>query len=201
MKLLRVIQERKFQRLGGKRDIKIDVRIIVATNVDLYKAVKSGKFRNDLFHRLNEFYILLPLLRERREDIPILANYFLNEANNELNKDIKGFSPETMKFLLNYHWPGNVRELKNLIRKAVLLTNSEYITFSNLSPGIISPKEEIDITKSLAEGLSFEEIAKNFERDLIQKALEKAGNNKTYAAKILKIQRKGLYRKMKKLGL
>ncbi len=123
MKLLRVIQERKLQHLGGKKDINIDVRIIVATNVDLYEAVKSGKFRNDLFHRLNEFHIFIPPLRERKEDIPTLAKHFLNMANKELNRKIKGFSADAMKFLHNYSWPGNVRELKNAIRRAVILTD------------------------------------------------------------------------------
>ena len=204
MKLLRVIQERKLQHLGGKIDIKIDVRIIAATNTDVYEAVKSGKFRNDLFHRLNEFHIFLPPLRERKEDVPILAKHFLNKANKELNRKIKGFTADAMKFLHNYQWPGNVRELKNLIKKAVILNDydiSEYITLADLSSDIIKPYDEIDITKTLDRGSSFEEITKNFERNLIQRALEKAGNNKTYAAEILKIQRKALYRKMEKLGL
>jgi len=204
MKLLRVIEERKLQHLGGKKDIDINVRIIAATNIDFYEAVKSGKFRNDLFQRLNEFYIFLPPLRERKEDIPILAKHFLDKANKELNRKIKGFAADAMKFLHNYHWPGNVRELKNVIKKAVILIDydiSEYITLGDLSPDIIKPYNEIDITKTLDKGLSFEDITQNFERDLIQKALTKAGNNKTYAAKILKIQRKALYRKMRKLGL
>jgi len=203
MKLLRVIQERKLQHLGGKKDINIDVRIIVATNVDLYEAVKSGKFRNDLFHRLNEFHIFIPALRERKEDIPTLAKHFLNMANKELNRKIKGFSADTMKFLHNYSWPGNVRELKNAIRRAVILTDynvSEYINLSSLSADM-KQQEEIEMIKTFEEGFSFGEIIKNFERNLIQKALEKADNNKTQAAKILKIQRKALYRKMEKLGL
>jgi len=203
MKLLRVIQERKLQHLGGKKDINIDVRIIVATNVDLYEAVKSGKFRNDLFHRLNEFHIFIPPLRERKEDIPTLAKHFLNMANKELNRKIKGFSADTMKFLHNYSWPGNVRELKNAIRRAVILTDynvSEYINLSSLSADM-KQQEEIEMIKTFEEGFSFGEIIKNLERNLIQKALEKADNNKTQAAKILKIQRKALYRKMEKLGL
>ena len=203
MKLLRVIQERKLQHLGGKKDINIDVRIIVATNVDLYEAVKSGKFRNDLFHRLNEFHILIPPLRERKEDIPTLAKHFLNMANKELNRKIKGFSEDAMKFLHNYSWPGNVRELKNAIRRAVILTDydvSEYISLTSLFSDM-KQQEEIEMIKTFEEGFSFGEIIKNFERNLIQKALEKADNNKTQAAKILKIQRKALYRKMEKLGL
>ncbi len=203
MKLLRVIQERKLQHLGGKKDINIDVRIIVATNVDLYEAVKSGKFRNDLFHRLNEFHIFIPPLRERKEDIPTLAKHFLNMANKELNRKIKGFSADAMKFLHNYSWPGNVRELKNAIRRAVILTDydvSEYISLTSLFSDM-KQQEEIEMIKTFEEGFSFGEIIKNFERNLIQKALEKADNNKTQAAKILKIQRKALYRKMEKLGL
>src|SRR3989338_3246000 len=119
MKLLRVIQERKLQHLGGKRDIGVDVRIIVATNINLSDAVKAGKFRDDLFHRLNEFHINLPPLRERKEDFPILTKYFLEMADLELGKKVEGFSGDAMKFLLVYHWPGNVRELKNVIKKAV----------------------------------------------------------------------------------
>lgn len=201
MKLLRVIQERKIQHLGGKRDIEVDVRIIVATNSDLYEAVKAGNFRNDLFHRLNEFHILLPTLRERKEDIPILAKYFLVAANSEFNKKIKEFPPKVMRFLLNYHWPGNVRELKNLIRRAVLLADSEYIMPSHLSSHTIKNQDEIDMTKTSAEGLSFEKITRNFERNLIQRALEKAGYNKTQTAKLLGMQRKTLYRRIKSLDL
>jgi DNA-binding NtrC family response regulator len=201
MKLLRVIQERKLQHLGGKRDVKIDVRVVAATNADLYEAVKKGRFRNDLFHRLNEFHISLPKLRERKEDIPVLVKYFLKEANLEFNKKVIGFSAEGIRFLLNYHWPGNIRELKNLIRKMVLLSDSEYITFDDLSSSIIEPKDETDLATSLAKGLSLEQITNNLERELIRKALEKANNNKTQASIILQIQRKALYRKMTRLGL
>jgi DNA-binding NtrC family response regulator len=203
MKLLRVIQERKLQHLGGKKDIKIDVRIIVATNRDLCQEVRSGNFRNDLFQRLNEFLILLPALRQRKEDIPTLARYFLKEANHELRKNIRRFSPEAMKFLLDYHWPGNVREMKNLIRKAALLADSEEIAISHLSSMTMKPQDEMDLPKIFNnnEELSFEEITRNFEKDLIRMALEKTGYNKTRAAKILKLHRKVLYRKMKSLGL
>ncbi len=201
MKLLRVIQVKKLQHIGGKKDIKIDVRIIIASNIDLYEAVKKGVFRKDLFYRLNEFRILLPSLKERSEDIPIMANYFLKEANNELNKKIKGFSPEAMKFMLNYHWPGNVRELRNLVRKGVLLTNSEYINSLDLSPEEIKAEETMDFNSYLFKGVSYKEIIEKFERDLIKRTLEKANNNKTRAAKILKMHRKALYRKMKSLNL
>ncbi len=199
MKFLRVIQERKLQHLGGRKDIKMDVRIIVATNTNLYETAKAGKFRDDLFHRLNEFHINLPPLRERKEDIPVLAKYFLDEANQELNKKIKGFSDEAMKFFLNYNWPGNVRELKNLIKRAVLLSDSEYISSSHLSLNNIACLENKPDSN---DGLnSFEDASKAFQRDLIKNALEKADGNKIKAAKILQINRKALYRKMKSLNL
>jgi len=202
MKLLRVIQERKLQHLGGKIDIQIDVRIIVATNTDLCQEVRKGNFRNDLFQRLNEFHIFLPALRERKEDIPILVKYFLKEANDEFHKNIRGFSPEAIKFLLDYDWPGNVRELKNLIKKAALLTDSVEITIAHLSSMMIRPLSEVGLPRIFYnENLSFEEITRNFEKDLIKRALEETGYNKTRAAKLLKLHRKALYRKMKSLGL
>lgn len=207
-KLLRVIEERKLRRLGGKKNLKVDVRIVVSTNKKIYELVRAGKFREDLFYRLNEFRIFLPPLRERKEDIPILTKYFLNEANNEFAKKIKGFSAEGMRFLLNYHWPGNGRELRNVIRRAVLLTESDYIMPVHLSTEeIINPQDGIDpliysgSTLSEVEGAPFEDITKRFEKDLIKKALEQAGGNKVKAAKILRMNRKALYRKMKRLEL
>jgi DNA-binding NtrC family response regulator len=211
MKLLRVIQERKIQHLGGKKDIRVDVRIIVATKINLYDAMKAGEFRDDLYHRLNEFHIDLPPLRERKEDIPILAKYFLEEANNALNKNIKEFSTEVMKFFLTYNWSGNVRELKNLTKRAVLLSDSEQINLSHLSLNIavcqnksdFPPKADPPLTKTngFNSDVSFEDADKEFQRNLIKQALEKAEGNKIKAAKILQINRKMLYRKMKSLNL
>jgi two-component system response regulator AtoC len=203
MKLLRVIQERKIQHLGGKKDIKVDVRIIVATKVNLYNAMKAGKFRDDLFHRLNEFYIDLPPLSERKEDIPVLAEYFLEEANNALSKNIKGFSRrggEAMEILLSYDWPGNVRELKNLVKRAALLCDSEYILANHLSLNIWS-QNNLKLTDGLNLTVSFKDATKEFQRDLIKKTLERADGNKTKAAKILQINRKALYRKIRSLDL
>lgn len=204
MKLLRVIQERRLQHLGGKRDIRIDVRIIVASNVNLSEAVRAGKFRNDLYHRLNEFQIELPKLTERKEDIPILAKYFLDEADSEFNKKVNGISSEAMKFLLNYSWPGNVRELRNIIKRAVLLAESDSIELGNFPPDnlkLYGDRRKTDVTQSLDKGVSFEEITKETEKDLIKKALERSGGNKIKAAEILKMNKKTLYRKIKKLGL
>jgi len=201
MKLLRVVQERKLQHLGGRKEIKIDVRIIVATKTNLSEAMKNGKFRDDLYYRLSEFHINLPPLRERKEDIPVLAKYFLEEANTELNKNIKGFSAEVIKFFSSYNWPGNVRELKNLVKRAVLLSNSEYISPNHLFLNMAGSQNNLKLTDGLNSTVSFKDAAKEFQRDLIKNALEKVGESKIKAAEILHINRKALYRKMKNLGL
>ena len=201
VKLLRVIEERKVQHIGGKRSIKIDVRIIATTNIDILEAVKKSEFRDDLFHRLFEFQISLPLLRERKDDIPVLAKNFLNEANEGLKKKIKGFSTKAMENLLNYHWPGNVRELKNVVKRAVLLTESGYIMPDQLSLDINKLQEEIYLSKGIEEGVSLENTIRKVERELIMKAIELADGNKSKAANILNIDRRTLYRRMKSLDL
>jgi len=202
-KLLRVIQERKITRLGGKKEIKVDVRIMVATKIDLLEDVRQGKFREDLFHRLNEFLIELPCLCERKEDIPILAKCFLEEANWELNKKIKAVSAQAMKMLLNYPWPGNIRELKNVIKKAVLVVDSEVIGPEHiLVDNSHCPKEPgLNDHLHLEEGRSLKEITRDVtnkvEREIIQQALTKTGGNRSKAAKLLKIDRASLYSKIK----
>jgi len=205
-KLLRAIQERRIQHLGGKKDIRVDVRIIAATNTNLFESVKTGKFRDDLFHRLNEFVISLPSLRERREDIPVLAKYFLNEANHELNKKIKGFSAEAMKSLLNYRWPGNVRELKNVIKRVVLLVDSPYIKPTDLvllndTASFKKPNIQQDIEKGTSLRKIMKEATEQIEEKAIKQALAKTGGNKARAAKILKITRTTLYSKIKEFRL
>ena len=208
MKLLRAVQERKFQHLGGKKDISVDVRIIVATNINLSEAVKIGRFRDDLFHRLNEFHIDLPSLRERKEDLPILTKYFLHEANKDLNKKVEGFSGEVMRFFLNYHWPGNVRELKNVIKRAVLLTDSKDITPAclTLNNGHHTTQPHLQPDDSASnEGASLREAkeksAGQIEEKMIKDAMVKAGGNKTKAARILKIDRTTLYSKIKEFQI
>jgi DNA-binding NtrC family response regulator len=201
MKLLRAVQERKFQHLGGKKDISVDVRIIVATNITLSEAVRMGEFRDDLFHRLNEFHIDLPPLRERKEDLPILTKYFLDEANRDLGKKTEGFSGEAMRFLLDYHWPGNVRELKNIIKKAVLLADSKDITLACLSLNNGNQPTQSHLQFDSKEGVSIREIKKRIEEKMIKEALAKAGGNKTKAAKILKIDRMTLYSKIKEFQI
>ena len=205
VKLLRVVEGRKLHHIGGRKSIGIDVRIIVATNTDLSEVVRRGKLREDLFHRLNEFHIELPPLRERKEDIAVLSKRFLEEANEELGKNVKGFSSEAVKLLLDYHWPGNVRELKNTVKKAVLLAGSKDIVPANLSLSGASPRRKVDFQRDLEKGVSLREITKKVtrevERDIIKRTLEKANGNKTRTAKILKIDRMTLYSKLKEFQL
>jgi hypothetical protein len=204
-KLLRVLQEKKIQRLGGKKDIKVDVRIIVATNIPLFYAVKKGKFREDLFYRLNEFEIIIPTLRERKEDIPILAKRFLDEANNEFGKNIKGFTPQAMESLLTYRWPGNVREFKNAIRKTALLTNSKNIGLIYFSNDDLNTPEKPEFNEVSGEGSSLHDLVRDttneMERDIIIKTLSKVGGNKSKAARLLKIDRMTLYAKLKRFDI
>jgi DNA-binding NtrC family response regulator len=206
--LLRVLQEKQIKHLGGKKDVKVDVRIIVASNVDFPSVLKAGTFRSDLFHRLNEFPITLPPLRERKEDIPHLVNRFLEEAGKEFNKDVKEFSSEAIRALLNHHWSGNVRELRNTVRRAVLVAESDKIAKAHLfldtssephsGPGNLT--EKLDIVKALKRGVSLHEIAKkeidNIEWNIIEQALSLTGGNKLKAANMLGIDRTTLYARL-----
>jgi two-component system response regulator AtoC len=201
MKLLRVLEERKVQRLGGKKMIDVDVRIIAASNVKLHEAVESGQFRSDLYFRLNEFHIDLPLLKHRKDDIPLLSKYFLDQANHELSKNVRGFAPEAARILLEYSWPGNVRELKNTIRRGVLLAESEFIQPGDLSLDMNLFHHESNITGDNSESGTLEKATRQIEKELIIEALEKTGGNKIKAAELLKMNRKTLYRKIKSLGL
>jgi len=198
-KILRAIEEKNITHIGGKKSIRVDVRIIATTNIDILDAVNQSKFREDLFHRLNQFKILLPTLQERKDDIPILAKIFLDEANKELKKDIKDFSSEALKLLLNYYWSGNIRELKNTIYRAVLLAESDYIVPENLIMDYSDENCKIHLQNT--KNISFDKIVKNVERDLISKAIEQANGNKIKAAKMLNMNVRTLYRKMDELNL
>jgi len=199
VKLLRVIQERRIKRIGATKDIPIDVRIIAATNEDLNRSVKEGKFREDLYHRLNEFKIQLSPLRDRKEDIIVFAAHFLDKANIALNKDVRSFSPSVAELITNYYWHGNLRELNNVIKRAVLLTSGDEVQLASL------PQEIVHADKSAAmNGHSDDDrvgllktIAGNAERQAIIEVLEKANYNKSKAAELLKIDRKTLYNKLK----
>ncbi|CAM4181706.1 sigma-54-dependent transcriptional regulator [Gillisia limnaea] len=192
VQLLRALQERKIKPVGGNNEIKVDIRVVTATNEDLFKAVKEGNFREDLYHRLNEFSIEVPALRERREDLMLFAEYFLDQANAELEKDVIGFSDEAIEAFQNYSWPGNLRELKNMVKRAVLLTQDSII------PLKVLPHEIAAATKSDDSYSLFK--SKN-EESLILDALEKANGNKSKAARFLSIDRKTLYNKLKQYDI
>jgi len=211
-KILRVIQEKKITKVGSTQPINIDVRIIVASNLNIIEAVQDNTLREDLFHRLNEFTISLPTLKERKDDIPIIAEEFLKEANFELEKRIKGFLPETMSVLESYSWPGNIRELKHVIKKAVLLEETEHITpkvldleFGNNKQNAF--KESLDkyYEMIISKGSSITKItaivSAEMERILIKRILVEAKYNKSKAARILGIDRNTLYTKLKNLGI
>ena len=202
VKLLRVLEDHKVWGLGGgAKAADVDVRIIAASNIDLTAAVKQNKFRNDLFHRLNEFYILIPPLRERKEDIALIASHFMKKANREFNKSVKGITSEALKRLLAYRWPGNIRELRNVIRMAVLSTESDHITASNLPLTVNEHQHEHTDTEELNPEMALEDVVRNLEGKLIRDALVRAGGNKVKAAALLHLDRKSLYRKMSKLGI
>jgi len=220
--LLRVVQERKMRRVGGTKDIDLDVRIIVASNERLWSSEKRGKFREDLFHRFNEFSIEVPPLRERREDILLFANHFLMQTNKELDKHVKGFTQETEKSLKSYSWPGNLRELKNVIKRATLLTDSNYIEIHSLpfeisnfnklqfeesqeetnkdEEAIVLPVPETPESTPVAVDNgknNFKKAVYNAEFKIIMDAMAKVNFNKSEAARLLNIDRKTLYNKLK----
>ncbi|WKN31661.1 sigma-54 dependent transcriptional regulator [Porifericola rhodea] len=206
VKLLRAIQERKVRKIGSNQNVDVDVRIIVATNENLDQAVKSGDFREDLFHRLNEFQIKVPALRERKTDIIQFVNHFLNHSNQELNKEVEGLEPEVQEKLESYHWPGNIRELKNVIRRSVLLTTGNKITLDTLPPEIISPvstelEQQTPATHVNPHNPDLKAIQEKTEKALIEETLIKVKYNKTLAAKMLNIDRKTLYNKLKRYNL
>mgnify|MGYP005844607633 CR=1 FL=1 len=206
-KLLRALQERQIQPLGAKQPIPVDVRILVATNVSLEDEVKAGRFRQDLFHRLNEFTIRIPPLRERKDDILHLAKRFLDETNIELKKNVRGFEESAVTFLLSYPWPGNARELRNVIRRATLLSQ-DLIRPEHLSG--LGPKADALATFSswevaIQDGLSLKEISQqaavSVEKEVIQQVLSMTKGNKSRAARLLKIDYKTLYYKIKEYGI
>ena len=191
MQLLRALQERRVKPIGSNVEIQVDIRLLTATNEDLLKAVEVGDFREDLYHRLNEFFIKVPSLQERRDDLILYADFFLENANEQLNKSIIGFSAEVLKIFQTYAWPGNLRELSNVIKRATLLTTGDVIQ-----------KEVLPVELSVASEkppASFS--AKSNEKELIVKVLQEANNNKTKAAKLLNFSRKTLYNKLKEYDL
>jgi PAS domain S-box-containing protein len=203
-KLLRVLEEQSFRRLGGLRDINLDLRVVAATNKNLREAVKEGAFRQDLYFRLNVIHITIPPLRERPEDIAALANFFVQHYNKKFKRQMDGIAPEAMRLLLAHDWPGNVRELRNAIERAMILEDSSFITPQSLPRSISRIDATAPPQASAAplpvlpdSGLGLEEN----ERRLIVAALEKTGGNQTQAARLLQITRDTLRYKMKKFRL
>jgi len=200
--LLRVIQERKYKRVGGNKEMSSDVRIIVASNENLQNAYRNGLFREDLYHRFNEFSINLPPLRKRKEDIPLFADFFLNKTNTELGKTIEGYEDDVVNMFSNYLWPGNLREFRNVVRRAVLLTPSGKITAAVLPWEITNPSyqapEALNQNISQSEKkMDLKDSASKAEYETIMEVLKQVNFNKSKAAEVLKIDRKTLYNKIK----
>jgi len=203
VKLLRVVQEKTFRRIGGAEDIKVDMRIISATNKNLEKSVKEGTFREDLYYRLNVVPILIPPLRKRKEDIPLLTRYFIEKYSREFGKEINTISTYALELLLEYQFPGNIRELENIIERSIVLEQSNIILPENLvlagSMGTADfINEDLDIP---SEGIDLNEEVAKLERRLIEKALEKAGGSKTKTADLLHVSSDSLRYRIEKLGL
>lgn len=204
VKLLRVLQDREFKRVGGTEDIRVDVRIIAATNKDLEEAVREKRFREDLYYRLNVIQIKLPPLRERKEDIPLLANHFLKRYATELNKNISRISPDALELLLDYHYPGNVRELQNIIERAVALGNDTELTAQHLASYLES---QLPMKKGWAdleipnEGIDLEKMVEELERTLLVKALDRTRGVKKKAAELLRINFRSMRYRLEKYGL
>jgi two-component system response regulator PilR (NtrC family) len=204
VKLLRVIQDKEFKRVGGTEDIRVDVRIISATNKDLEEAVREKRFREDLFYRLNVIQIKLPPLRERKEDIPLLADHFLKKYSEELGKSITRISPEALQFLMNYDFPGNVRELQNIIERAVALETGSQLSLENLSSylenQLPAKKGAFDIDFP-EEGIDLEKVVADLEKMLLLKALDRAKGVKKKAAELLRINFRSMRYRLDKYGL
>ncbi|MDP5198062.1 sigma-54 dependent transcriptional regulator [Flavobacterium sp. DG2-3] len=194
IQLLRALQERKIKPVGSNKEINVDIRIITATNEDLREAVKNGDFREDLYHRINEFSIQSPSLKDRGEDLMVFADYFLEKANQQLHKEVIGFSPEVVSIFQNYNWPGNLRELQNCVKRATLLTRGDFIESDVL------PAEFFQIQTQQTPANEVFSLSEN-EKETIIHALSKTQNNKSEAAKLLKITRKTLYNKLKQYNI
>jgi len=189
VQLLRALQERKVKPIGSNKEVEVDIRVIAATNEDLSEAVKKGEFREDLYHRLNEFSIKVPKLADRKEDLMIFAYHFLEKANRDLEKNIEGFSDDVIALFKSYPWYGNLREMNNIIKRCVLLAKSDKITLDVL------PYEMLNVPEELTKNFSL--YSHQNEEQIIREALKETNNNKTKAAVLLNIDRKTLYNKLK----
>jgi len=202
--LLRVVQERKYRRIGDNKEQHIDVRIIVASNENLQTAYRKGYFREDLYHRFNEFKMNLPPLRERKEDILLLADFFLLAVNNELSKNVTGFDEDVKQIFIKYEWPGNLRELKNIVRRSALLTKGGIISRHVLPQELMNLQQPVAVSNEgpvIEHEKNLKKVIANTEKEIILNTLMMVKNNKTKAALILNIDRKTLYNKLKEFGI
>jgi len=188
VKLLRAIQERQVRRVGDTRDVKVDVRLIAASNRELGRAVADGLLREDLFYRLNVIPVHLPPLRERREDVPLLVAHFIKKLSAEVGRGVKGVSAEALQVLEQYHWPGNIRELENVIERAIVLGSSEQLEADVLPANLRERRDRHDVPLELpAEGLDLEAMLDRIEHRYMQLALERVGGVQTRAAELLRV--------------
>jgi transcriptional regulator with PAS, ATPase and Fis domain len=197
VKLLRILQEREFERLGGTRTIKVDVRLVAATNRDLRAALEEGTFREDLYYRLNVVAIDIPPLREHKEDIPALANFFLEKFTRESAQPIKGITPAAIKLLVDHHWPGNVRELENTIERAVTLSAGGTLDVADIHLDTARRPSAAAAAPILPDGMTLDQ----WEEDAIRDALRRANGNKSQAARILGLSRNALRYRLSKMGV
>ena len=201
-KILRFLEEREFNRVGGSKTIKVDVRLITATNKDLTQHIKKGSFREDLYYRINVVPIVIPPLRERKDDIPLLMDHFVKKFNKENNKSVKGVSKEALDLMMNYDWPGNVRELENLIERVIALTSNDHIQANELPFSLINISKMNGLKEYILGGkVSFLQAEEEFERGVILDALKRANYVQSHAAEMLGISRRILKYKMDKLRI
>jgi len=201
VKLLRVLQERTFEPVGSSRTIRVDVRVIAATHQDIPEAIEKGRFREDLYYRLNVIQIGLPPLRERPEDVPLLVHHFLEKYSAELGKRIRGIADEALECLLGYAFPGNVRELENVIERAVALSRSDVIEREALSPAVLKPPALSTESRIPADGADLERMLASYERGLLMEALQRTGGIKKRAAQLLGVSFRSFRYRLEKLGL
>jgi DNA-binding NtrC family response regulator len=197
VKLLRVLQERDFERLGGTKTLKVDVRLIAATNRDLRAALEEGTFREDLYYRLNVVAIDIPPLRDHKEDIPPLADFFLQKFARESNKKMEGITPAAVKLLMDYHWPGNVRELQNIVERAVTLSTGTNLDVADIHLDSPSQRAPAGSNPTLPAGMTLEQ----WEEEMIREALRQANGNKSQAARVLGLSRNALRYRLSKMGV
>jgi len=195
-KLLRVLQEREFERVGGTRPIKVDIRLIAATNRDLEKSIQEATFRQDLYYRLNVLSLTMPALKDRREDISLLAGYFAMRFSKKAGRSLKGISPEARKCLVSYDWPGNVRELENAIERAVVLGTTDVIQPEDLPESLLEKQ-----TLPGVQVTEYHQVVKEVKQQLVRKAFEQASGNYAQAARLLGLHPNNLHRLIRNLDL